>query len=242
MENSNQKPMGKMISRSLTPRERFDQVKSGSMPKSSGTPYRTRQSLVQKVSNTRLAPNFSNNSFGDEEENSPEESYLNGNEQQSSYSFDGRAYPSLMLEGKPFQKRNQLEGGSIFLMIGVAMFFDAIQIGLTFIPFIGWILSSLLNIFAWLTFYVWTSIKGWGLADTAKSTLIKWAKKSKWLVPLIEIFPIVNAVPAWTFSALLQLAILKADDAAYNASRGRIDMKVVQTLTKKHQKIMAEAA
>jgi len=142
-----------------------------------------------------------------------------------------------LMSDKNFKRRNQLEGGSIFLMIGTAIFFDTLQAGLILIPFVGWILSSFVSIFAWLTFYTWTSIKGWGLSDTAKGALIKWAKRSKWFIPVMEFFPIINAIPLWTFGALLQVAILKADDAAYNASFGKIDMKKLAEIAKKHRNL-----
>ena len=118
-----------------------------------------------------------------------------------------------------FEKRNRLDFTTVLLMLGTALLFDTIQAEISIIPFIGWILSSMLSGMAWLTFYMWTSLKGWGLSDTVKKVIVMWA------LPAIEFIPLVNVLPAWTLSVSLQLAFLKAEDTAYNLSRGKIDIE-----------------
>lgn len=112
-------------------------------------------------------------------------------------------------------------------MLVVAIFFDTIQAGLLLIPFVGWLLSILLSIFAWLTFYFWTSIKGWGLSDTIKQMILNW------VVPFIELIPILNAFPTWTLKVVLSYSFLKAEDALYNVSGGKADVEKLANIYKK---------
>ncbi len=128
---------------------------------------------------------------------------------------------------KKFEKRNRAHPTTFVLMLGVAIFFDALQALFLLIPFLGWILSSVISIFAWLTFYTWTSIKGWGLSDTLKQILVNWA------LPLIEIVPILNTFPTWTLKVILSYSFLKAEDALYNVSGGKADAEKLENLLRK---------
>lgn len=128
---------------------------------------------------------------------------------------------------KKIEKRNRVKKSDVMLMVGVALLFDGIQALFLLIPLLGWILSSLLSIFAWLTFYLWSSIKGWGLSDSAKQFLVQWA------IPFVEVIPVLNALPTWTLKVVLQISFLKAEDAIYNASGGRADLEKLERLYKK---------
>ena len=86
-------------------------------------------------------------------------------------------------EIKKFEKRNRVHFKDYFLMIFTSLIFDSIQALFSTIPILGWALSSLVSLFAWLTFYVWTSIKGWGLSDTVKQMAVQY------FIPLIEVVP-----------------------------------------------------
>ncbi|MEK7147955.1 MAG: hypothetical protein AAB758_01515 [Patescibacteria group bacterium] len=141
----------------------------------------------------------------------------------------GRTLEDIQKIGEKIEKkeRERVTSTSAGLMIGTAIFYDALQAILSLIPYVGWILSSCISIFAWLTFYVWTSIKGWNMADTvAFSSIMKKLTPTiaKWLAPLIELIPIVNVVPAWTISVSLQLSFLKAEEVLYDATKGRVDI------------------
>ncbi len=105
-------------------------------------------------------------------------------------------------------------------MLGTALFFDALQAILAFIPYVGWIIAWLVGIFAWLTFYVWTSIKGWGLSDTVKRIVVQWA------LPLAELTPL-GIFPIWTARVILQLSFLKAEDVLYNSTKGKADVEKI---------------
>lgn len=103
-------------------------------------------------------------------------------------------------------------------MVGAAILFDTIQIatkGLHAIPglgsvialFSGWIVSVL----AWLVFYLWFRLSGVGLLDKGVRKLLLFLAGF-----IIELIPIINAVPAWTFTVASTVATVKMEDAHYN--------------------------
>lgn len=85
---------------------------------------------------------------------------------------------------------------TIAFMIAVALFYDAIQAFINLIPFLGQILSSLIGLFAFLTFYLWFKLKGLNFAT---------AKRAGYLGGgfMIELLPLVNMLPAWTLTITL---------------------------------------
>lgn len=145
------------------------------------------------------------------------------------------------------ERRNRVDTQTAVAMVIVALFFDILQAlvelgtaALVEIPvidsltFLGVIIGFFISIFAWLTFYVWTSIKGWGMSDTAKKFVagkIKVGGKGfdlkkvliKFVTPLVEMIPYLNIVPTWTISILVQMSVLKAEDALYNSTHGELD-------------------
>lgn len=128
---------------------------------------------------------------------------------------------------KKFEKRNRAHTTTFVLMLCTAIFFDGLQAIFLLIPFLGWLLSSLVSIFAWLTFYTWTSIKGWGLSDTLKQIIVNW------VLPLIEIVPILNVLPTWTLKVVLSYSFLKAEDVLYNTSGGKADAEKLANLLRR---------
>ena len=123
---------------------------------------------------------------------------------------------------KNFERRNRVSTTTVILMLSVAGFYDLLQLGLNFIPFIGWIFSGLVGIWSWLTFYVWTSIKGWGFADTLKKWVVSFG------LPFLGIVPIANWGPEITIGVFLSIAIVKSDDYLYNKTKGRIDAETIK--------------
>lgn len=120
-----------------------------------------------------------------------------------------------------FETRNRVSNTDIFLMLSVAGFFDLGQFALDWVPLFGWILSGLVGIFSWLTFYTWTSVKGWGFTDTLK----------KWLVYFLQalsVVPVFNAGLEIMAGTLLTILIVKSDDFIYNKTQGRVDLENIK--------------
>lgn len=89
------------------------------------------------------------------------------------------------------------------LMISVAFFYDLVQALfdlLHFIPVVGnviaTIVTALLSVVAWLTFYVWFKMHGVHF-HTAKRAITMGAGF------LIELIPILNILPVWTLAVVL---------------------------------------
>jgi hypothetical protein len=97
---------------------------------------------------------------------------------------------------------------TLWFMLSVALFFDLTQICLDIIPIVGWILSSLLSIFAFLTFYVWFKIRDIGF-------LTKFGVKKLLVViviPLLELF--ISFIPGLVVMVLLTYSVVKLEDEA----------------------------
>src|SRR5438128_1618489 len=90
----------------------------------------------------------------------------------------------MMDSAERFESRNRVTLTTIFLMVGVGLMYDVLQALINFIPYIGWVLSSVLGGYAWLTFYMWTSVKGWRKTDTM----------AKWLTPKRVIKTILTVI------------------------------------------------
>jgi hypothetical protein len=76
-------------------------------------------------------------------------------------------------------------------MIVVAVVFDTAQFFMTFIPFIGWILSSFISIFATFTFGIWCSHLKMSLLDSKRAL--------GFLGTLVgETVPFINGMWWWT--------------------------------------------
>ena len=102
----------------------------------------------------------------------------------------------------------RIDKTSLSLMLAVAGFFDLIQLGLTFIPFLGWIISSLIAVLAFLTFYLWFKIKNVGFM-----TKFGVKKIAAYLVvPLVD--AVLSFVPGLTIMVLLTYSFVKAEDEA----------------------------
>lgn len=82
---------------------------------------------------------------------------------------------------------------SVFgLMLGVAIFFDAISFGLNFIPLIGGLLQVItVTPVATLTFAIWLKMHGINFTKGPRGFFIL-------LTAIIGFIPVVNALPEWT--------------------------------------------
>src|SRR3989344_3847687 len=129
---------------------------------------------------------------------------------------------SLMKESAArFEKRNRVTKITIVLMVVVALFYDLVQFLLNLIPFAGWILAGLVGVWSWLTFYTWTSIKGWGMSDSIKKFIV-----SK-VLPFIGCVGVLNVGPEITAGVIFTILIVKGEDVIYNMSGGKLDKEVL---------------
>lgn len=92
------------------------------------------------------------------------------------------------------QEKKGLNNTTTWLMIGTAIFFDALQALLTFI-FMGWLVS----VFASLTFWLWFRLHG--ISFMKPKRLLTFGGAS-----LVELVPFLSIIPAWT-AAVAYLAL-----------------------------------
>ena len=93
------------------------------------------------------------------------------------------------------EDKKGLDNATIALMIGVALFFDALQWLLGWI-FMGWLAS----IFAGLTFYVWFKIRGMSFMKPKRLGVFGGSF-------IVELIPVVGDIlPTWT-AAITYLAL-----------------------------------
>lgn len=93
-------------------------------------------------------------------------------------------------------KDKGLDNITIAFMVSVALFYDVFQALIQLIPFLGQILSSLIGVFAFLTFYLWFKMRGLNFATPKRAGLLGGGF-------LIELIPILNILPAWTLAVIL---------------------------------------
>lgn len=98
-------------------------------------------------------------------------------------------------------------------MIAVALFYDMAQAGLDvlhLIPFIGNAFAimgtMIIDLWAFLTFYVWFKIHGVSFASPKRGLTMAGAV-------IIELIPVVNALPAWTAAVVILFLTTRGEEA-----------------------------
>jgi len=107
--------------------------------------------------------------------------------------------------------KSKISNTKAVFMIVVAVLFDLAGIVfdlLHFIPAVGnvaaIILTTLLDILAWLVFYVWFKMNGVSFANPKRALSLNGGF-------ILELIPILNALPAWTLAVVLIIGSMKAE-------------------------------
>jgi len=102
---------------------------------------------------------------------------------------------------------------TMWVMIAVALFFDAIQAGVAWIyliPFVGfilaWTISTGVSIFAFLTFFLWFHLAGLKFNSKIAATTVG--------AFFIELIPGLSALPAWTLSVVVTFIFFQTKKVA----------------------------
>ncbi len=96
-----------------------------------------------------------------------------------------------------FQKISKL---SSFLLLGTALFFDFLQAIVQPIQILGQVLAMGVDIFAFLTFIVWFLIIGVSFISPGRLVSIVGTF-------LVELVPVLDALPVWTFYILIMILL-----------------------------------
>ncbi len=106
----------------------------------------------------------------------------------------------------------RIPGGTAMLMLGTAFFYDTLQALFNLIPFLGWMLASLLVLFSFLTFnVVWFRIRGIYFMESALGKYLIF-RLIKGFIPFIEIMPGLQMFPGITIFVLIVIIETRFDD------------------------------
>ncbi|NQV87935.1 MAG: hypothetical protein HQ402_00060 [Parcubacteria group bacterium] len=107
--------------------------------------------------------------------------------------------------------KSKISNTKAVFMIVVAVLFDLAGVVfnlLHFIPAVGnvaaIILTALLDILAWLTFFVWFKMNGVSFANPKRALSLNGGF-------ILKLIPILNALPAWTLAVVLIIGSMKAE-------------------------------
>jgi len=119
-------------------------------------------------------------------------------------------------------KQERISGIDGFFMLGVALLFDGFQF-LLIILVVGIFLNPIVGIVAWLTFYLWFTMKGVSFSDTRKSITLL-------LAGIVEVMPGLDVLPAWTLSTFLIISLTRLEDQAVNLKTTLDRKKIAEKL------------
>lgn len=89
-------------------------------------------------------------------------------------------------------------------MIAVALLFDGVQAFFEWI-LIGFVVNWLINILAWLTFFVWFKFKSVSFMNLKRSAIFNGGF-------FLELIPLVAELPLWTATIVTMVMMVKLED------------------------------
>lgn len=100
----------------------------------------------------------------------------------------------------------KIEKHTWVFMLAIAGFVDLVQIVADFL-IVGVVVNTILDIFVWLTFYVWFKIYGVNFISIKRGLPFVGAG-------LVELIPALNAFPTWTTAIAIMWATTKSQVVA----------------------------
>lgn len=107
-------------------------------------------------------------------------------------------------------KRHRINGFHMTTLIGVAFLLETLQLLVSFVPFAGGLVASLISLLAFLIFWVWFHILGVGFFDTTLRLV------TRMIMMFTEIIPYVNILPILTIGTILVIWEVHQEDKKYN--------------------------
>ena len=97
------------------------------------------------------------------------------------------------------------------VMIFVALAIDGVQFLINLIPLVGWLFVSILSVGVALMFWTWFKLNGVSFIK-GKTALLRVTALS--VGTFLEVFPLFNSVPAWTFAVGITVITIILEDKA----------------------------
>lgn len=104
-------------------------------------------------------------------------------------------------------KEPKLSEITIFLMIFTALCFDGGQMVVGWIPVLGNIIAGVVDLFAFMTFFVWFKMHGIQMMTPKRLSSMLGAG-------VIEMIPFLNILPAWTLAVVYLIGTTKIQELA----------------------------
>ncbi len=115
-----------------------------------------------------------------------------------------------------------------FFMVSVAVIFDLIQFGISFIPILGEIVAMFINLFGQMTFWLW--FKMHGIEYNSTKRLAAFATGA-----VIGFIPILDMLPELTFEVILILSTITIEEeVSKHVPGGERIVGVVNQLSTQH--------
>lgn len=102
-------------------------------------------------------------------------------------------------------KESKISETTAFLMIFTALFFDAFQALIGWVPFVGNVMAGIIGFFAFMTFWLWFHMKGIKMMTPKRFG-------SLGLGTIIEMIPFINILPAWTLVVVYLIGTTKVTE------------------------------
>jgi hypothetical protein len=134
--------------------------------------------------------------------------------------------------------RNRISNGVALLLISFAVTIDGLEFFLTFLPLLGQAINLLLSVFAFCALGLWFALLGVNYFGGKKAGL---KAATLFAVPVIEMVPLVSALPALTAGVVILIMATWSEDRGISASTRRQASKIASIARMKSSRAQAEA-
>lgn len=99
------------------------------------------------------------------------------------------------------------------LMIAVALIYDGFQalVEIVSFGFLGWLINPIIDLWAFLTFFTWFTLKGSSFVRPSKALTLG-------ATSIVEMIPFFNDLPTWTAGVIIMIAQTYAEDILASVS------------------------
>ena len=101
-------------------------------------------------------------------------------------------------------QKNALDNKAIMKIVSVSLGFDLVQAALDFIPIVGWLMNMIVDVIAWVTFYML-----FRRYDVKFNTFERFMYFNSGLI--LDLVPFINTF-AWTLDVLMVIRSVKSEE------------------------------
>lgn len=115
-------------------------------------------------------------------------------------------------------RKNRINGFHKYALLGSCAFMDALQIILSFIPFIGPFIASAVSLMGRASLWIWFKMLDVGFADKSNRYFVNIS------MTIAEVLPLVNFFPWWTIGTWTIIRQVRHEDQEFNK---KLEMETV---------------